>query len=76
MSTKIIGMGPLGYCRDKMNLFDGFLVSISLIEIIFSTGGGVSAFRSIRIFRTFRVLRVGRLIRSLEYMKIIMAVMA
>jgi hypothetical protein len=71
MSIKIIGLGPLGYVRDKMNCFDGFLVSISIIEKVMSTGGGISAFRSIRIFRTFRVLRVTRLIRSLEFMKII-----
>ena len=72
MSIKIIGLGPLGYVRDKMNLFDGFLVSISVLEkVLFAGGGGISAFRSIRIFRTFRVLRVTRLVRSLEFMKII-----
>lgn len=50
-----------------MNIFDGLIVSISLIEMIFLSGGSkaVSAFRAVRIFRTFRVLRVTRLLRGL-----------
>lgn len=72
MGIKLVGLGPGGYVRDPMNVFDGFLVSISIFEIVMtgggSGGGSLSAFRAIRIFRTFRVLRVTRLIRSLKYM--------
>lgn len=59
------------------NIFDAFVVILSLVELaIFGNGSGsaISAFRSVRIFRTFRVLRVTRLIRSLQYMKIIITV--
>lgn len=54
-----------------MNIFDGLIVSISIFELLFLTGGSnkaVSAFRAVRIFRTFRVLRVTRLLRGLQFM--------
>lgn len=76
MGLKLIGHGFAGYTKDTMNCFDGAVVSLSLVELFFLSGGSVSAFRSVRIFRTFRVLRVTRLIRSLEYMSIIMDVFA
>ena len=61
-----------------MNLFDGFIVIISLVEIIALGGGNkaVSAFRTVRIFRTFRVLRVTKLLRSLAFMKVIIDVVS
>ena len=61
-----------------MNLFDGSIVTISLVEIIFLSGGAkaVSAFRSVRIFRTFRVLRVTKLLRALAFMKVIIGVLS
>lgn len=79
MGLKIIGLGLVDYLRDRMNVFDAVIVSLSLVELVFfgtSGGSAISAFRSVRIFRTFRVLRVTRLIRSLQYMKIIMDVIA
>jgi len=78
LTCKLIAMGPLGYLRDKMNIFDGSIVLLSLFELIFMSGGSkaVSAFRSIRIFRTFRVLRVTRLLRSLEFMAVIIQVVS
>ena len=50
-----------------MNIFDGTIVMLSIVEMLFMSGGNkaVSAFRSVRIFRTFRVLRVTRLLRGL-----------
>ena len=74
MGLKIIGLGIIDYLRDQMNIFDGCVVIISLIELGILSGEGGSAFnafRSVRIFRAFRVLRVSRLVRSLRYMKII-----
>lgn len=72
MSMKIIAYSPKGYAEDRMNLFDGGVVVISLVELFFLSGtNALSAFRTVRIFRTFRVLRVTRLLRSLAFMKII-----
>jgi hypothetical protein len=70
MSLKLLAMGPHGYVRDKMNIFDGAIVCLSIFEIVFMSGGNkaVSAFRAVRIFRTFRVLRVTRLLRGLAFM--------
>ena len=78
MGLKLIGYGLVGYLKDKMNLFDGTIVIISLVEIIFLSGGAkaVSAFRSVRIFRTFRVLRVTKLLRALAFMKVIIGVLS
>lgn len=60
--------GVKEYTKDTMNIFDSLIVILSILELIifgYSSGSGISAFRSVRIFRTFRVLRVTRLIRSL-----------
>ena len=35
MIIKITGLGPKGYIRDRMNIFDGTIVIVSAIEIIF-----------------------------------------
>ena len=91
MCLKLIGLGPksniastyrpdlnpIAYVMDLMNIFDGFIVIISLVEEIFLDNNGtsaISAFRTVRIFRTFRVLRVTKLLRALEYMKIVIRV--
>lgn len=66
------------FFSDIMNLFDSFVVSISIVELTVGINGvsNLSALRSIRILRAFRVLRVARLIRSLSYMKIVMSVVS
>ncbi len=62
---------------DIMNLFDSFVVGISIIEMSFGSGGSnLSALRAVRILRAFRVLRITRLIRSLSYMRIVMSVVS
>lgn len=72
MGAKLLGYGIAGYMNDKMNIFDGIVVILSLVEVIVLSGSGtLSAFRSVRIFRTFRVLRVTRLLRSLQFMSVI-----
>ena len=78
MGIKLLAYGPITYVNDPMNVFDGSIVIISLVELIFLSGGAkaVSAFRSVRIFRTFRVLRVTKLLRSLAFMKVIIGVVS
>lgn len=78
---KLYGLGPKRYIKDAFNVFDAFVVMLSMVELIInsmsgSSGGGVtSGFRAVRIFRIFRVLRVTRLLRSLRFMKVIIEVM-
>ncbi|KAL4477710.1 hypothetical protein ABPG74_002860 [Tetrahymena malaccensis] len=80
MGFKLIGLGFALYCADRMNIFDGLIVILSIFDIIFlsgsSGGSSFSAFRSLRILRVFRVLRVTRLLRSLKFMKILIKVIS
>lgn len=75
MFIKINAIGPKKYLKDKMNWLDGFVVSLSIFEMLMAlfsgSGGNLSAFKTIRIFRTFRVLRVVRLLRALHSMQVI-----
>jgi hypothetical protein len=74
MGLKLIAWGLVGYVRDIMNIFDGSIVIISLVEIFFLSGANsnISAFRTVRIFRIFRVLRVTKLLRALSFMKVLL----
>lgn len=39
MGLKIIALSPIGYVRDKMNIFDGIIVSLSIFEMTFMSAG-------------------------------------
>ncbi|CAG9330459.1 unnamed protein product [Blepharisma stoltei] len=74
MAIKIIAMGLVGYCREKMNLFDGAISILAFIEFIYISGSksAFSAIWAIRVFRIFRVTRVVKLFRYMETMNHIM----
>ncbi len=36
---KLIALGPVGYYRDKWNLFDGTIAMVSIYELVFLSGG-------------------------------------
>lgn len=80
MIIKLLAIGVPKYVKEPLNILDGAVVLLSVVEltmgVINGTGGGgsVTAFRAIRIFRTLRVLRVARLLRALESMQTIIAV--
>lgn len=77
MGLKLFGQGIVGYLKDKMNYLDGMVVTLSIFELAFLSGGGaLSAFRAVRIMRTFRVLRVARLLKSMQSMQTIMDVIS
>ena len=40
MSIKLIAFNPLGYIRDKMNIFDGCIVILSILEMTMMSGAG------------------------------------
>lgn len=74
-AMKIVALGPKKYIDNRMNLLDGSIVMLSLLELAMGSGGGtLTAFRSVRVFRTFRVLRVARILRALKSMQQIMSV--
>ena len=77
---KLMARGPKKYAAERMNLLDGAVVILSVIEMIIQAMGGgkgagnLQAFRTVRVFRTFRVLRVTRILRSLKSMAMIIGV--
>jgi len=73
---KIFAYG-IYFFGDIMNLFDSFVVCISIVEMSFGSGASnLSALRAVRILRAFRVLRITRLVRTLSYMRIVMSVVS
>ena len=80
MTLKLLAFGPKKYSREVMNLLDGGVVTLSIVEMLMAALGGGSgagslqAFRTIRVFRTFRVLRVTRLLRGLQSMVMVIEV--
>ena len=64
MIIKLLGFGVKEYAKDSFNLFDAFVVIISLVELALDAlgvgtenFGALSAFRSIRLLRTFKIVR-------------------
>eukprot|EP01052_Picozoa_sp_SAG31_P011849 SAG31_NODE_681_length_12844_cov_31.703021_6_plen_681_part_00 len=56
MVLKLLGLGFRRYAEDKFNLFDGFLVLASLVELTLGDdAGGISVFRALRIFRIIKL---------------------
>ncbi len=80
MATKLMARGAKKYVNERMNLLDGAVVTLSVVEMIMQaqgSGGGagnLQAFRTVKVFRTFRVLRVTRILRSLRSMAMIIGV--
>lgn len=80
MGSKVVAVGVVKYCSDKMNYLDGGVVLLSIFEmaateLMQGDGTGLSAFKTVRMLRTFRVFRIARLLRALESMQTIIHVM-
>ena len=55
---KIVGLGITEYSADKWNMFDLFVVAVSLVEIAMGNAGSImSAFRALRILRVVKLIR-------------------
>tara|TARA_A100001015_G_scaffold58232_1_gene64128 strand:+ start:1617 stop:2252 length:636 start_codon:yes stop_codon:yes gene_type:complete len=67
MVIKLIGLGFREYVRDSFNLFDAFVVVLSLVDMITTAAlmsedsssptGALSAFRGVRLLRVFKLAR-------------------
>jgi hypothetical protein len=82
MVAKLLALGFGKYADDRMNWLDGFVVILSVVEIVAEAilagegeETGMAAFKTVRMLRTFRVFRIARLLRALESMQTIIAVM-
>jgi len=60
--AKLFGIGLVEYCSESANLFDGFIVVLSLVDLVMliigaGGGGGISVLRAFRLFRVFKLVR-------------------
>ena len=59
---KVFGLGLIEFYKDKFNLFDAFVVLLSVLEIILASGSKTySSLRAFRLVRIFKIFRVGSL---------------
>uniref|UniRef100_A0A7S1XCD4 Voltage-gated ion channel superfamily n=1 Tax=Tetraselmis chuii TaxID=63592 RepID=A0A7S1XCD4_9CHLO len=63
MLIKLAGLGVRKYVADTMNVFDGLVVIVSIVEISVTNSGG-SGGSGLSVLRTFRLLRIFKLARS------------
>ncbi|XP_058869420.1 sodium channel protein type 8 subunit alpha [Acipenser ruthenus] len=57
MMMKLIAMDPYYYFQEGWNIFDGFIVSLSLMELSLSDVEGLSVLRSFRLLRVFKLAK-------------------
>jgi len=59
MIMKLIGLSPKGYVSDGMNIFDGVLVIVGIIDILVlgDSASGVTVLRAFRLFRVFKLAK-------------------
>eukprot|EP00798_Chlamydomonas_sp_ICE-L_P015919 gene15919-22053_t len=64
--VKLMGMGFWEYVQDYFNVFDAFIVVVSLLEIVLTSIGGMGALRALRALRVLRVLKLFKYVKSLR----------
>ncbi|XP_005519820.1 PREDICTED: sodium channel protein type 2 subunit alpha-like isoform X8 [Pseudopodoces humilis] len=57
MVLKIIAMHPFNYFQVGWNIFDSFIVILSLVELFLSNVDGLSVLRSFRLLRVFKLAK-------------------
>jgi len=74
MVMKLGGFGPIVYCRDPFNIFDGILVIFSIAELFLAGSNtftaarsGKAAVKSTKMLKLVRIFKFARLLRILRY---------
>ncbi|XP_061904569.1 sodium channel protein type 8 subunit alpha-like isoform X4 [Entelurus aequoreus] len=57
MLAKLIAMDPYYYFQGGWNCFDGFIVTLSLVELMLADVEGLSVLRSFRLLRVFKLAK-------------------
>eukprot|EP01010_Urceolus_cornutus_P000611 NODE_112_length_2387_cov_1450.733533_g90_i0.p1 GENE.NODE_112_length_2387_cov_1450.733533_g90_i0~~NODE_112_length_2387_cov_1450.733533_g90_i0.p1 ORF type:complete len:682 (-),score=180.25 NODE_112_length_2387_cov_1450.733533_g90_i0:340-2334(-) len=70
MCLKLLAHGFFGYCTDAMNVFDGVLVALIILELAVLSSRVIGVFRVLRFMRFARLLRLVRLVRMFTSAKI------
>ena len=81
MILKLLVLSPKGYLNDSLNVVNGLVVIISVLDTgktsifnkfsVLSSFVNLKFFKSLQILRTMKVLRMSKLLRNLKYMQII-----
>ncbi|XP_035254709.1 voltage-dependent T-type calcium channel subunit alpha-1I-like isoform X3 [Anguilla anguilla] len=75
MTLKVVSMGlylgDKAYLRSSWNILDGFLVFVSLIDIVVSMAGGAKILGVLRVLRLLRTLRPLRVISRAPGLKLV-----
>ncbi|XP_062840903.1 voltage-dependent T-type calcium channel subunit alpha-1I [Trichomycterus rosablanca] len=75
MTLKVVSMGlylgDQAYLRSSWNILDGFLVFVSLIDIVVSMAGGAKILGVLRVLRLLRTLRPLRVISRAPGLKLV-----
>jgi len=69
MLLKLIAEGTFGYIKNGFNVFDGFIVILSIVEL---TQGGAGGLSVLRTFRLLRILKLVRFMPALRYQLVVM----
>ena len=56
MVLKVTAFGPRGYVKSRWNIFDGFIVVISIVDLILERGVKVGNGAGLSVLRTFRLV--------------------
>lgn len=56
MVLKLIALGPRGYVNSRWNIFDGFIVVISIVDLILERVVKVGSGAGLSVLRTFRLV--------------------
>ncbi|XP_056292923.1 sodium channel protein type 8 subunit alpha-like isoform X2 [Pseudoliparis swirei] len=57
MLAKLVAMDPYYYFQENWNIFDGFIVTLSLVELLLADVEGLSVLRSFRLLRVFKLAK-------------------
>uniref|UniRef100_A0A8C7YC86 Sodium channel protein n=1 Tax=Oryzias sinensis TaxID=183150 RepID=A0A8C7YC86_9TELE len=57
MFLKLVAMDPYYYFQEAWNCFDGFIVTLSLVELALADVEGLSVLRSFRLLRVFKLAK-------------------
>uniref|UniRef100_A0A8D3D7B4 Ion transport domain-containing protein n=1 Tax=Scophthalmus maximus TaxID=52904 RepID=A0A8D3D7B4_SCOMX len=75
MTLKVVSMGlyvgEQAYLRSSWNILDGFLVFVSLVDIVVSMAGGAKILGVLRVLRLLRTLRPLRVISRAPGLKLV-----
>ena len=66
MIIKLIGLGPRNYLKDRFNIFDAFIVIVSIVDWTLLQLPNTNSSEMLHTFRAFRLLRILKIAKSVK----------